>query len=1259
MSESLLHFISLNVRGLRNRLKRNKIFLWLKNQKCDIAFLQETFWLENIEQSVKMDWKGQCFFDHGTNHSKGVAILVREGLSLNLLSAHCKRDGRAIIIRFSCHSKSYFCINIYAPAKNTEKEHFYKSLDSWVKACKPGNDIIIAGGDWNCVQNRRLDTHGISNVYLPKKNFKSFQAKHKIIDIWRKCNQDKKQFTWRQLLLKVHSRLDYWLISRNCLGSVFSTDIRPALKCDHNAISLKMKTSQEKRGKGFWKMNNSLLKDDIYVQNVKNLIQKVKLETRIMNKQMRWEVCKYKIKEYSVSYAREKQSRTKRYYMKIEKELKQLYEMLHEDISDENIEKIDKLKQELDKWYTIKCKGAYIRSREKWLEEGEKCTKYFIQLEKQRGNKKEIHFVERKGKQIVNNDEILKEIHKFYKNLYCQSAYETDIDEYLRHVHVPSISEEEAESCEGMLTEAECWKVLSTMKLNRSPGSDGLSVEFYRFFWNETKDMVINSLNEGYTKGELSFTQRQSIVTLLYKKGNKGSLDNWRPISLLNIDYKITARVLAMRLQKTLSSVISADQCGFIKGRTANENARLVQDVIDYCKYKSLDGIILFLDFQKAFDNVNHSFLFETLKRMNFKKSFTSWIQMLYKNAHGRVIQCGWLSEKFYIHKGVRQGCPLSALLFILVVEILAIRIKENKEIKGINITANFLYLPDREVKITQYADDTTIFVNSLKSVDHVMNEIDRFGKIAGPKVNWNKTKMLKIMDINSGISEFDFTEEPVKFLGVFVGKNEEHVRRLNWEGKIEKVNNILKTWKMRRLTCYGKIIIIKCLIIPQIVYVATVVPMPEYICKGLHKTIYSFLWNSKREKVKRNICIKPEVEGGLGMVDLYAKSKSLKLSWLYKFFNVDNAMWKTLFSFWMSHLGEIPYCFHFNCHPKHMIDLCRKKKLPIFYTDLLCTWAELRYIDKLVVKNVYNEILWNNSNIVINKRPLHFHEWKEAGIMQVKHVIHKGKWKDASSYSDSFDINNLLFSFKLAKLRKAFPKCWLEKLSISNDQYKDLFDPEEIEISVGKCINVTSTKARNYYLLLLEKKEVNFFTLKFWQGLLDLSESFVWKDILDFKLKKIKDNRIKQFNFKLFHRILASRDNLYKWKIEISNQCETCNEIETIHHFLYYCKKVQVYWKIISKMIYFMFEEDIVINMKMLIIGYRMKNPKFDLINLMINFAQFTVYNHYIKYNLKKLQHNNKRLIVEFISSFKTYLKRIGIKQFNVREVKKIIDML
>ena len=204
------------------------------------------------------------------------------------------------------------------------------------------------------------------------------------------------------------------MITKDFKCSVYSTDIRPAVNCDHNAISLRISISEEKRGKDYWKINNGLLDDNVYVQNVKELIRKIKVETSNMSKQLQWEVCKSKVKEYSMSYARLKQSRMKQYYVKIEQELRRLYEVHDENLNDTDKEKIENLKREIDKWYTVKCKGAYVRSREKWIEQGEKCTKYFLQLEKQRGKKKELNYIEKDGKRIVKSDDILKEIQQFY-----------------------------------------------------------------------------------------------------------------------------------------------------------------------------------------------------------------------------------------------------------------------------------------------------------------------------------------------------------------------------------------------------------------------------------------------------------------------------------------------------------------------------------------------------------------------------------------------------------------------------------------------------------------------------------------------------------------------------------------------------------------------------------------------------------------------------------------------------------------------------
>ena len=133
----------------------------------------------------------------------------------------------------------------------------------------------------------------MENVY-PLRNLSCFQHLFNLIDIWRKLNPDKRQFTWRQVSLKIFSRLYYWLVSADFVHSVYSSDIRPALKCDHNAVSLTMKVHEQKRGKGIWKLNVSLLEDETYRTNVTDVIRKLKLEYRHLDWQQKWELCKDK-----------------------------------------------------------------------------------------------------------------------------------------------------------------------------------------------------------------------------------------------------------------------------------------------------------------------------------------------------------------------------------------------------------------------------------------------------------------------------------------------------------------------------------------------------------------------------------------------------------------------------------------------------------------------------------------------------------------------------------------------------------------------------------------------------------------------------------------------------------------------------------------------------------------------------------------------------------------------------------------------------
>ena len=240
------------------------------------------------------------------------------------------------------------------------------------------------------------------------------------------------------------------------------------------------------------------------------------------------------------------------------------------------------------------------------------------------------------------------------------------------------------ETLEGPLTYEECKKILETFQNDKAPGEDGFTVEFYTYFFELLGVGLIASFNEAHEKGELSISQRRGIITLVAKEdGSLLDLSNWRPITLLNVELKITSKAIAKHIEPTLPNLIHFDQTGFVKGRYVRENIRLISDIMEYTSLQNLPGMLTSLDFRKAFDSIEWPFIMKTLDHLNFDSDIKRWIKIFYTNTESSVQNNGFITSWFKPSKGVRQGCPLSPSLLILSAEVLSNKIRQDSNVKG------------------------------------------------------------------------------------------------------------------------------------------------------------------------------------------------------------------------------------------------------------------------------------------------------------------------------------------------------------------------------------------------------------------------------------------------------------------------------------------------------------------------------------------------------------------------------------------------
>lgn len=424
---------------------------------------------------------------------------------------------------------------------------------------------------------------------------------------------------------------------------------------------------------------------------------------------------------------------------------------------------------------------------------------------------------------IKDPKDIIQEEKLFFQKLYGES---TSIQwPYINESDI-KLDENEKKIFERDFMNSELSESLFGMQNSKTPGLDGLTAEFYKFFWIHLKDLYCRVVQFVLDRGLLHDTARKGILSLLPKKDKDPDyLKNWRPLTLLNVDYKIISRAVALRLKTKIHALVNEDQTGFISGRNISYNLRTIIDIIQVAKDRSLQMVLVSMDWHKCFDKISFQAVDLALKFFNFGEKFRQVVQTLLLNSESCVLNNGYLSNFFPVLTSVKQGANASPLLFALLSEVLAIQIRKNTTIQGI-------VLGDTEKKLCQFADDMNLFLKYDRvTLMEIENTLDIFEGASGLQVNYDKTCIYRIGSLRNTCARlftrkpFVWSNGPLKLLGITLD-DEDKMLDLNMSELFDRMIAKCKSWMYRGLTLMGKVLIVNSLCASLFVYKMSVLRM-------------------------------------------------------------------------------------------------------------------------------------------------------------------------------------------------------------------------------------------------------------------------------------------------------------------------------------------------------------------------------------------------------------------------------------------------